>query len=67
MSKRFQDFLNQSEKPAPETEGIPIDGAFACTVCHYQCDEALWNPVKKTLIWVCPEGHENKIPDFKGF
>jgi hypothetical protein len=36
-------------------------------VCQEQVDEAYWNPEKKTLVWVCTEGHENKLKDFKGF
>lgn len=68
MSKKFQNFLSQTAKPSePADEGIVIDGAFSCSVCHYQCDESHWYPTKKTLVWVCPDGHENTINDFKGF
>lgn len=68
MTKRFEEFLNpKQESKTPEVEGITIDGAFGCQTCHYQCDEAIWNPDKQTLTWKCPDGHNSVIRDFKGF
>jgi hypothetical protein len=68
LSKRFEEFLNQTaeSKPEPE-EGVTIYGGFTCEVCYYQCDEGIWNPTKRTLAWECPEGHKNLVKDFKGF
>lgn len=70
MSKKFKDFLNQSAKPKtpePAEEGIVVDGAFVCTTCYYQCDEAHWFPNRNLLIWTCLDEHESRIKDFKGF
>ena len=67
MSKKFEEFLNQS-KPEPEPEGIEVDAGLACQICFAQTDDpAIWNPEKKTLKWTCPEGHKSEIKDFKGF
>jgi hypothetical protein len=68
MSKKFQEFLSQTEKKSePKEEGVVADGAFVCLTCYYQCDEAMWFPAKKLLVWTCPEGHKSDIKDFKGF
>lgn len=64
---KFEDFLNQTSKEVAEEMGVTIYGGFACEICHFQCDEAEWFPSKKTLEWKCPDGHPNKIKDFKGF
>ena len=69
MSKRFQEFLNQSEPKTPsEPEGMEIYAGVSCQVCYAQTDDpVIWNVEKKTLTWTCPEGHPNQIKDFKGF
>jgi hypothetical protein len=68
MTKKFEEFLNQTNSKTPEPEGIEVDAGLACQICFAQTDEpAIWNPEKKTLTWNCPEGHKSSIKDFKGF
>lgn len=60
----MQEFLaRQSGGPTGKPEGIIIDGAFGCQVCHVQVEEAEYFPEDRLLIWQCESGHNSHIED----
>jgi hypothetical protein len=44
---------------------MDVDGSFYCQTCDLEVDTAEYFNLEHVLKWVCPNGHNSYIEEFK--
>lgn len=65
MTSNFKDFLKGGESQTEAPRPVVIDGCFDCAFCSLSVEMASWYPTLNALRFVCDEGHENLLTEFK--
>jgi hypothetical protein len=41
-----------------------ISGSMECYTCYENATTGIYNPLSKTLVYVCPAGHETVLENY---